>query len=216
VSGRSALDVAPALNLVLAAGDAGNCFAVGDVLFNENAFGESVGVVGLENGDRSLKNDGSVIEMLVHKVDRAAGDLHAIVERLLLGIEAGEGGKQRGVDVENAVGECGDESGREQAHVAGEADEVDFVLVKAGDEICIVVGAGPPFGTVEDGGEAELSGRGKAGCVLNVGDNYGDFYVEQFARADVAGNGEEVGAAAGKEDAEAERRFSTFHCSLRS
>jgi len=74
------------------------------VLFGEDAFGEGVGVVGFENSNRSLENDSAVVEVLVDEVDGAAGDLYAVIECLLLGVEAGEGRQQRGMDVEDAVG----------------------------------------------------------------------------------------------------------------
>ena len=45
-------------------------------------------------------------------------------ERLADRVEAGEGGQQGGVDVDDAVAEAGDEGGAEQLHVAGEDDEV--------------------------------------------------------------------------------------------
>ena len=142
------LDVPPALNLIVSVGDAGDGFAIGDVFFDEDSLGERVGVVALENWDRSLQDDGAVVEMFVDKVDRAAGNLDAVVKCLLLGVEAGECGKQRRMDVENAVGERGNKAGREQAHVAGETDEVDLVFAKAADEVAIVLGAGPAFGDV--------------------------------------------------------------------
>src|ERR1700722_10073383 len=145
--GRSvrALEVASAADFVGAAGDAGDGFGVGDVLFGEDALGEGVGVVGFEDGNRALQDNDAVIEMFIDEVDGAAGYFDAVVEGLGLGVEAGEGWKQRGMDVEDAVGECGDELGREQAHVAGQDDEVDFGFAEVGDHVGVVVGAGTVF-----------------------------------------------------------------------
>jgi len=110
------------------------------------------------------------------------------------------------VDVEDAVGEGGDEGGREEAHVAGEDDEVDVVLAEGGEHVGVVVGAGAAFGGAELGGQAQGLGGGEAGGAGDVGEDEGDFYVGEPAFADGLMNGEEVGAAAGEEDAETERR----------
>ena len=56
----------------------------------------------------------------------APAHLDAVLERLPLRVEAGEGRQQRGVDVQDPAGEGADEDGREEAHEAGEADEVDL------------------------------------------------------------------------------------------
>ena len=88
------LNVAAAADLVLAAGDAGDGFGVGDVLFDEDAVGEGVCVVGVENRDGALEDDGAVVEVFVDEVDGAAGDFHAVVECLLLGVESRESGQQ--------------------------------------------------------------------------------------------------------------------------
>ena len=52
------------------------------------------------------------------------GHLDARLQRLADRVEAGEVGQQRGVDVDDAVAEAGDEGRAEQLHVAGEDDEV--------------------------------------------------------------------------------------------
>ena len=153
------------------------------MLFGEDALGEGVGVVGLENRNCTLENDGAVVEVFVDEVHGAAGDFHAVVEGLLLGVEARESGQQRGVNVEDAVGECGDESGREQAHVAGEADEVDVMLAKAGDEVGVVVGARAAFGDEDSGRKVEVAGGLDARGVGDVGEDDGDLDVGEAAFA---------------------------------
>ena len=129
---RGLADVAAALDLVLAAGDAGNGLRVGLMLFDQDAVGERVGVVGFEHRNDPLQDDDAVIQMLVDEVHRAAGDLHAVVEGLGLRLEAGEGGQQRRMNVEDAVGEGVDEFRREQAHVAGQADQIHVVRAQGG------------------------------------------------------------------------------------
>src|SRR5579863_3522341 len=138
-------------------------------------------------------------------MDGTAGDLDAVFEGLRLGIEAGKGGEQRGMDVEDAVGEGGDKLRGQEAHVAGQADQVDAMCAKAGEDVGIVFGAGTAAGNKEGDGEAEIAGRGDAGRIGDVGDDDGDLDAGEAALAYVAVDGEEVGAAAGEEDAEAER-----------
>ena len=198
----SPLRVPPAEHLEASGEDAGDGFGVGLMLLLENAVGESVGVVRGQDGDGSLEDDDAVVQLLIDKMDGAAGDLDAVVEGLLLRVEAGEGREQRGVDVEDAVGEGADEVRREQAHVAGEADELDVMLAESGDDVGIVLGALAAAGVEGEGGEAALAGGGEAGSVGHVRDDDSNAGVGDGARADRVGDGEEVGAAAGEEDTE--------------
>ena len=80
-------------DFVFAAGYAADGLSVGDVLFDKDALGEGVRVVGFEDGNGALEDDGAVVEMFVDKVNGAAGDFYAVVEGLLLGVEAGKGGQ---------------------------------------------------------------------------------------------------------------------------
>lgn len=201
-----ALYIAAAADFAFAASHEADGFGVGEVLLSEDAVAKGLGGVGVEDGDGALDDNGAVIELFVDEVDGAAGDFDAVGEGLLLGFEAGEGGQQGGMDIENAAREGGDKAGREQAHVAGEADEIGVVGLKAGDHVGIVLGAGAAFGDEDGGGKAELAGGGEAGSFSDVGDDDGDFNAGQAAGADGFRDGEEVGAAAGEEDAEAEGR----------
>ena len=65
------------------------------MFFGQDTFGERVGIVLCKYRNGTLKNDDAVVQMLVDKVDGAAGPLHAILEGLLLGIEPCECRKQR-------------------------------------------------------------------------------------------------------------------------
>jgi len=199
---RLALDVAAAANFVLAAGYACDCLAISKVLFGKNALGESGRIVCFEHGNCVLQNNRAVVKVLIDKVHGAAGDLDSVIEGLLLCIEAGEGRQQRGMDVENAIGKGGDELRREQAHVAGEADEIDLAGAKGSDHVVVVLGAGAALGDEHFARQAQLSCGSDAGGIGDVGDYDGDFDVGQAAFGDRVGDGEEVGAAAGEEDAE--------------
>ena len=52
---------------------------------------------------------------------------------------------------------------------------------------------------MESNWKPEVFCGGEAGGIGDIGDDDGDFNVGEFAFADVAGDGEEVGAAAGEE-----------------
>ena len=173
------------------------------MLFDQDAVGQRVRVVGLFYRDGPLQNDGAVVQVLIDKMDGATSHFDAVVEGLLLGVEAGEGGQERWVDVEDAIWEGGDEGGREQSHVAGEADEVDGMLAEACDQVGVVGFARAAFGDESGGGKAEVAGCGEAGSIGDVGDDDGYFDAGEAAGADGVRDGEEVGTAAGEEDAEA-------------
>ncbi len=198
---------AAVLDGVVAAEDAGDGFGVGAVLFEEDAGGEGFGGVVVEDLDGALEDDDAVVDALVDEVDGAAGDFGAEFEGLGLGVETGEAGEQAGVDVEDAVGEGLDEGRGDDAHVAGEADEVDPGAAQALDELFVTLdGHAASDGNVR-GGQAEGARGGEAGGVGFVREHDGDFGLGQAAIRDGLVDGEEVGAATGEQDAK------TFHLS---
>ena len=109
------------------------------------------------------------------------------------------------MDVEDSIGESGNEFRGEQAHVAGQTDQIDFVASQAGEDVGIVVGAGAAFGDKELMRKAEAGCGFEAGGVGSVGDDDGNLDSGEAAFADGLGDGEEVGAAAGEENSESDR-----------
>jgi len=73
----------------------------------QDALGKGVLVVGIEDRNGGLQDDGACVEIFVDEMDGAAGEFHAVVERLLLGFEAGEGREERGMNIEDALGKGG-------------------------------------------------------------------------------------------------------------
>lgn len=201
-SGGVSAEVAAALDGVVAAEDAGDGGGVGDVLDFEDAGGEGSGCIGVFDGDGSLEDDDAMVELFVDKVDCAAGDFCTVGEGLPLGVQAWEGGQERWMDVEDAIWEGLDEVGGEQAHVAGEEDEVDAGLVEMDDEGVVVFGAFAAIGGDGLGGEAEGSGGLETGGLGAVREHDGDLGLGEAALGDGAMDGEEVRAATGEEDAE--------------
>lgn len=163
-----------------------------------------MGIFVLENRNGALQNNDAVVEMLVDEVNGAAGPLDSVVKGLFLCVESREGRKQRGMDVQDAIGKGGDELWREQTHVAGEDDQVDTVLMQTGGHVRVVVGAGTAFGYEQFMGQAQFLSRSQTGGVSDIGDDDGDLDAGEFAGADGFGDGEEVGAATGEKNAEPE------------
>ena len=59
-----------------------------------------------------------------------AVNFRAGFERSFVGVEPFECGQQRRMDIEHALRPLRDKAGREQPHEAGEANEIDAVLLK--------------------------------------------------------------------------------------
>ena len=162
-------------------------FGVDAVFFFQNSLGEScVGVV-VSYFDDGLQDDGAGVEIFVHEMDGAAGEFYAVFEGLALGFEAGEGREKRRMDVEDAIGEGGDEIGREQAHVAGEADEIDLGFLQSGDDLAVVGFALEAFGGDNAGGEAALLGAVDSGGAIAIAEDEGDFGVGYAGGGDAVG-----------------------------
>jgi len=113
-------------------------FGVDAVLFFQNFFRERGFGVFVEHGNGGLQNNRAGIEVFVNEVDGAAGELHAVFERLPLRFEAGEGREQGGMNIQDPAWIFGDKKWREQAHVSGEANEVDFVFIENGGDLAVV------------------------------------------------------------------------------
>src|SRR5436190_15760077 len=78
--------------------------------------------------DRSLQDDRPRVDAFVHEVNRDAGDLHAMLERLADCIETRERRQECRVDVDDPVPESLDELSAQELHVSREHDQVDVTL----------------------------------------------------------------------------------------
>ena len=111
------------------------------MFFDEDARGERLRRVVVEDGNGALRDDGAAVQSLVNEVDGAAAHFDAVGDGLSLRVEAGEGGEQTRMDVQDAPAKNFDEGGREHAHETGEADEFDVVCLQGGDDLAFVFGA---------------------------------------------------------------------------
>jgi len=80
------------------------------------------------------------------------------------------------------------------------------VRLERRDEVGVVGGTGAAFGDENFVRKVQISRGGDAGGFGNVGEDNGDFNVGETPFADGFSDGDEVGAAAGQKDAEAEGR----------
>ncbi len=94
---------AAAFDPVAAAEHQGDRFAIDPVLFGQNTRRQGLRRIAILHGNHGLPHDRAGVETRIHEVHRAAGVLHAIIERLLLNVKSGKRGKQRGVNVKDAL-----------------------------------------------------------------------------------------------------------------
>ncbi|MCY1302462.1 hypothetical protein D9M70_521180 [compost metagenome] len=97
---------------------------IGAVLDGQHPRCKAFGCIAGENRHHCLREDRAFVHAFGHEVHRAAGDLHAGVDRPLMGVQAGEERQQRGVDVEDPPLMALDEGCRKQPHIAGQADDI--------------------------------------------------------------------------------------------
>src|SRR5436190_178260 len=100
--------------------------------------------------DRLLQDDRPAVDALVDEVDGHADQLDPVLERLLDGAHAGEGGQERRVDVDYPALEAADEVRAEQLHEAGQHHQIDAQLLEPVAEGAI------PLVAIPVGGELEL------------------------------------------------------------
>ena len=112
-----------------------------------------------------------MIQLFVNQMHRTAADLDALLERLALSVQSGERGKERGMNVQDAVLERPDEPGAHQPHVAGKADERYRALLELSGHLIVVLFARPCLVTDEEGFHPAPSASGNAGGGVDVADD---------------------------------------------
>src|ERR1700730_961354 len=95
------------------------------VLFALDPGMQRLGAVAGFDGNRRLEKDRARVDLVGDQVDRAAGDLDAVRQRLLDGVHGpAESRQQRGVDVQYPAREGAHELGAQDAVVAGVHDQL--------------------------------------------------------------------------------------------
>ena len=100
------------------------------MFLDQNARGEGVGRVLVVDRHDGLEHDRASIELRGNDVHGGTTDLDAVVPRLGLPVEPGEGRQERWMDVEDAVRERLDERCAQQPHETSEAHERDVAFLE--------------------------------------------------------------------------------------
>lgn len=160
------------------------------------------------DGDFFLDDDRASIDFGNGDVNHTAavGDFARLVggEGAFDGVDAVEGAREGGVEVDDLVAEGGEEAGAEDMHPASEDDEVWFVFSDFGGEVgVILLTAFARFFIGEEGkvesGDVGVLGAGETVCLALVRDDSDDIGVD-FACLLGIDDGLEVGAAARNKD----------------
>src|SRR5260370_16904272 len=139
----------------------------------QNAFGKRILSVLVKDGKSGLQNNGAGVEIFVDEMDGAAGEFYAIFESLALRFQSGERREQRRMDIEDAIWKLCDKKRRQQAHVSGEADEIDFVLIEYGSDLAVVDFAFQSFRRNHPRSNAARLGALDAGGAFAIADDDG-------------------------------------------
>lgn len=135
-----------------------------------------------DDRDGSLDDKRPAVEDGVHEVDRAAGNLDAVVVGVGDSGSAGETRKNRGVEIDYPAGVGVYELLAEDPHPSGEGYSVDVIFVQGVEDHRIVLfPVRDPFGRDDLDGDAEGSGPFHYTGILAVGEDHCDFGVESAA-----------------------------------
>ena len=158
-----------------------NGFGIDSVFLLQDSGGERVlGVVVIYGNDR-LQDDRARVEIFVYKMYGAAGEFHTVFESLALRFEAWKGRKQGRMNVQDSIWERRDKIGRQEAHITGQADQIDFVLVQHGDDLTIIGFAFQSFRWNRARGDTASFGTVDAGRSFAIADQDGDFGIGNSA-----------------------------------
>jgi len=196
---------AAALHGNFAAGNGADAFRVKFVFGGVDALMQARGGVMVENGYGLLADDGAGIHAGVHKMHGAAGDFHAVVERLFPGFESGKGGQQRGVDVHDAAFKRTQKITLQDAHEPGEDDQIHLGRLQLVHEgaLGVLVQLGAEFSRGDEaGGKIAFAGVDQNPRGFDIAQDDGGGRRD-FPRGDGIGDGDKVGTFAGTENADA-------------
>src|SRR5271169_6106881 len=133
---RQLLDL-PAVDLDLAGddpcaalGDQPHCERVEPMLGGKDARRQAPLVVIRVHRYHGLGDDRPGVDFGTHKMHRTTGKAHASSQRLALRMKPGERRQQRGMDIDHTIAPSFDKAGIEDAHEAGEANQLDLALAK--------------------------------------------------------------------------------------
>jgi len=156
-------------------------FGIGEVFLDLDPGMQGFRGIVIEDGNRALDEDGAGIGSAIDDMDRTTSDFCAIFEGLLPGGNAGEGGQERRMDIEDPVGEGGQKSGFYDAHKAGQSDDLRSPGLKGGDLLAFGFALQFRFergGADEFGRDSVLAGAGEDKGGFDIRNNTDDTGVE--------------------------------------
>lgn len=121
------------MDLHLACGQQSDAFREEFVLGYLDPLMEGFSGIVIQDRHGTLTDDGAGIDTGVDEVDGTAGCFDAVVEGLFPGRDAWKGWKQRGMDVDDSAGEGLQERAFEDAHEAGQDNQVHVCPLEAGN-----------------------------------------------------------------------------------
>ena len=140
------------------------------------------------------------IEFLVHVMDRAAGDLHAMFKSLPLGVKPGKRRQKAGMYVYYPAGKSSNEIARKQPHIAREANKFDATFAQLINDPCIMLFAAAAFPLNNDRLDPSFTGLLEPGRISFVADHHRDFRIRYLAALNGVDYRNHVRAAARNED----------------
>ncbi len=115
------------------------------MLLLKNSSSQRMLVITVKDRNCLLHDDGPMIQFLVDKMHRAAGNFYAVSECLLLRLESGKCRQERGMDIENLARKLLYKPRREQAHISRKTDQIYTVLLQRANNLAVVFSARPAF-----------------------------------------------------------------------
>lgn len=163
----------------------------------KDAGGNVVGGVAVEYRDDALRDNWTAVQFGGYKMDGTASNAAAGFEGAFVGVQAGEGGKDGWVDVDQAVLVMGAEFGCEDAHKTCEDNQIRLVGIDFFYHGLVEIeAAGEVFVVEAVGGDAALGCPSQSGSGCAVAEDGGDAGVWNGSIDD----GLHIAAAAGDED----------------
>src|SRR4051812_14936556 len=159
-------------------------------------------VVDIEYWHLFLQNDYPVIQLRIYKMHGAAGKFDSVSESLLLGLESREGRQERRMNIEDALRKLLYKPGREQSHVPGQANQINFMLFQRGDNFAVMLFPCLAFGRNRQSGQSQAACDFEPTGISFIGDDYSNPRIGDFSRGYIPGDGLEVRAASRKQDPE--------------
>jgi len=136
--------------------------------------------------DRFLRDDRPVVDEFVDEMDGDAGGEHTSGQRIAHRIRTAERGQQRRMDVDDPIGPPIEERGGQDAHEAGEDDEVSAGRGDGVSEACLPARTVAPVEEDSVRRDARLTGTLERRCVGDVAEDSDEFgsYLATFDRCD--------------------------------